>query len=160
MPLSGVQNISEVSAMTNQTTIDKLHAMRLGTMADAFESQLQNTDTFAGLSFEDRFGMLVDTEWAKRRSTKLQKLIRTADFRYPNACIEGIEYFPDRKLDKSLILRLSACRYIQEGHLLQPSYHSGRCFWKRQNLHRLCPWCGSMSQLPEGEIHPSPGTAE
>ena len=34
-------------------------------------------------SFEDRFGMLVDTEWAKRRSTKLQKLIRTADFDTP-----------------------------------------------------------------------------
>ena len=59
--------------MTNQTTIDKLHDMRLGTMADAFESQLQDADTFTGLSFEDRFGMLVDTEWAKRRSTKLQK---------------------------------------------------------------------------------------
>jgi hypothetical protein len=116
--------------MTNQTTIDKLHAMRLGTMADAFESQLQNTDTFAGLSFEDRFGMLVDTEWAKRRSTKLQKLIRTADFRYPNACIEGIEYFPDRKLDKSLILRLSACRYIQEGHhiILEGASGNGKTY--------------------------------
>lgn len=116
--------------MTNQTTIDKLHAMRLGTMADAFESQLQNTDTFAGLSFEDRFGMLVDTEWAKRRSTKLQKLIRTADFRYPNACIEGIEYFPDRKLDKSLILRLSTCRYIQEGHhiILEGASGNGKTY--------------------------------
>ncbi|MGI6422888.1 MAG: IS21-like element helper ATPase IstB [Syntrophomonadaceae bacterium] len=116
--------------MTNQTTIDKLHDMRLGTMADAFESQLQNADTFTGLSFEDRFGMLVDTEWAKRRSTKLQKLIRTADFRYPNACMEDIEYFQDRKLDKSQMLRLSTCRYIQEGHhiILEGASGNGKTF--------------------------------
>lgn len=99
-------------------------------MADAFESQLQNADTFTDLSFEDRFGMLVDYEWSKRRSTKLQKLIRTADFRYPNACMEDIEYFPDRKLDKSQMLRLSTCRYIQEGHhiILEGASGNGKTF--------------------------------
>lgn len=101
--------------MTNQTTIDKLHAMRLGAMANAFESQLAEKNLFEGLSFEDRLGMLVDREWDKRNSTKLQKLIRTADFRYPNASMEDIEYFPDRKLDKSLMLRLSTCRFVHEG---------------------------------------------
>ncbi len=101
--------------MTNQTTVDKLHAMRLGTMAHAFELQLQDLNSFGNLSFEDRFGMLVDKEWAKRQSNKLQKLIRVADFRYPEACVEDILYYQDRKLDRSLITRLSTCRYIHEG---------------------------------------------
>lgn len=130
MPIPGDLLTSEETAMTNQTTIDKLHAMRLGAMAVAFESQLVEKNLFNDLSFEDRFAMLVDREWDKRRSTKLQKLIRTADFRYPNASMESIEYFPDRKLDRSLMLRLSACRYIQEGRhiILEGASGNGKTF--------------------------------
>ena len=73
--------------MIRQSTIDKLHDMRLSAMSDAFECQCKDPDTYQGLSFEDRFGMLVDKEWDKRKSTKLQKLIRSAEFRYPNACM-------------------------------------------------------------------------
>ena len=101
--------------MIRQATIDKLHDMRLSAMADAFENQCSNSD-YARLSFEDRFSMLVDREWEKRRNTKLQKLIRHAAFRYPNACMEDIEYLPDRKLDKSQMLEFSTCRYISESH--------------------------------------------
>lgn len=54
--------------------------MRLGAMADAFEGQCTDRKTYEGLPFEDRFGMLVDKEWDKRKSTKLQKIIRDADF--------------------------------------------------------------------------------
>ncbi|HZJ82728.1 MAG TPA: IS21-like element helper ATPase IstB [Clostridia bacterium] len=101
--------------MINQSTIDKLHQMRMATMADTFTSQMRDT-TYDSLTFEERFGMIVDAEWARRRSTKLQKLIRTAGFRYPNACMEDIEYHPDRKLNKPQLLQLSTCRYIREGH--------------------------------------------
>lgn len=101
--------------MVRQATIDKLHDMRLSAMADAFEAQCndQSYDTFG---FEDRFGMLVDKEWDKRKNSKLQKLIRTADFRYPNACMEDIEYHADRKLDKTQMLEFSTCRYISDNH--------------------------------------------
>ena len=60
--------------------------------------------------------ILVDAEWSRRKSNRLCKLIRTADFHFPGACIEDIEYHPDRKLDKALITKLSACTYIQEAH--------------------------------------------
>ena len=58
--------------MIRQTTIDKLHDMRLSAMADAFENQCADPNTYNDISFEDRFGMLVDKEWDKRRSTKLK----------------------------------------------------------------------------------------
>lgn len=103
--------------MINQVTLDKLHGMRLSAMADAFTSQTGDK-TYASLTFEERFGMIVDHEWGKRRSNKLQKLIRTAGFRYPNACMEDIEYHEDRNLNKSQLLQLSTCRYIQDGHHL------------------------------------------
>lgn len=99
--------------MIKQTTIDKLHDLRLSPMADAFEEQCRD-DTYVGLSFEDRFGMLVDRQWESMRNNKLAKLRRQAAFRYPNACMEDIEYLPDRKLDKSLLLELSTNRYICE----------------------------------------------
>ncbi len=101
--------------MINQPTIDKLHAMRLGAMADAFTSQ-NGEHSYDTLSFNDRFGMLVDAEYQKRRTSKLQKLIKAATFRYPDACVENIAYHADRKLDKSQMLQLSTCRYIHDGH--------------------------------------------
>ena len=60
--------------MIRQSTIDKLHDMHLSSMSDAFESQCAAFDIYQGLSFEDRFAMLVDKEWDKRKNTKLQKL--------------------------------------------------------------------------------------
>lgn len=102
--------------MIRQATIDKLHDMRLSAMSDAFESQCNNGRTYEQLSFEDRFGMLVDKEWDKRKSTKLQKIIHDANFRYPNACIEDIEYHADRNLDKSQMLEFSTGRYITDSH--------------------------------------------
>lgn len=101
--------------MIRQATIDKLHDLKLSCMADAFETQC-NDLSFEGFSFEDRFGMLVDNEWDKRKSNKLQKLIRAAGFRYPNACMEDIEYHADRKLDKAQMIDFSTCRYISEDH--------------------------------------------
>jgi len=73
-----------------------------------------NDKAVAGLSFEDRFGMLTDAEWVSRRNNRLTYLIRRADFVYPGASLEDIEYHNDRKLDKDLIARLSACTYVND----------------------------------------------
>lgn len=89
--------------------------MRLSAMADTYVKQLGNRD-YSDLSFDDRFGMLVDIEHSKRKNSKLDRLISQAHFRYSNACVEDIEYLPDRKLDKPLILRLADCQYIQDHH--------------------------------------------
>jgi hypothetical protein len=67
-------------------------------------------------SFEERLGLMVDIEWSRRKTNKLARLIRQAQFRFPEACMEDIEYYPDRKLDKTQLLRLAACNYIQEKH--------------------------------------------
>ena len=101
--------------MTRQATIDKLHDMRLSTMANAFTDQC-DSGTYDDLSFEDRFAILVDTEWTQRKNNKMTRLIREAGLRYPNACVEDIEYHADRKLDRSEILRLAGCNFIRENH--------------------------------------------
>jgi DNA replication protein DnaC len=101
--------------MLSNPTATKLQEMKLGAMAHAFREQCQNADMIA-LPFEERFGLLVDTEWTSRKSSRLTRLIRRADFAFTEACVEDIEYHPDRKLDKAQIMRLATCGYIQEGH--------------------------------------------
>lgn len=101
--------------MTTETTITKLHEMRLSAMAELYYSQLRDPQ-YNELSFEDRFNLLVDGEWIRRKNNKLERLIRIANLRFNNACIEDIEYHPDRKLDKTQILRLASCNYIEEKH--------------------------------------------
>lgn len=101
--------------MINETTVSKLNEMRLTAMADSFREQLKD-NSFQELSFEERLGLIVDLEWSRRKNNKLARLIKKADFRFPNACVEDIEYHADRKLDKAQLTRLSTCNYIQDKH--------------------------------------------
>ncbi len=102
--------------MVNATTINKLNEMRLTSMAESYRNQLQDAASFESLSFEERFGLMVDTEWGRRKNNHLSRLIRKADLDQSNACIEDIEYHADRKLDPAQIARLATCNYIQEKH--------------------------------------------
>lgn len=99
--------------MTNQSTTNKLIEMRLTAMSDAFRIQ-QADPSMKDLSFEDRFGMLVDVEYTSRKNNRLKRLIRNSGLEQPNACIVDIDYTSGRKLNKQLILRLASCEYIAE----------------------------------------------
>lgn len=101
--------------MVNETTISKLNELRLNSMVESYRKQLQDR-AFKDLSFEERFGLMVDTEWARRKNNKLTRLIKKSELHFNDACIEDIEYHADRKLDKVQITRLSTCTYIQEKH--------------------------------------------
>jgi DNA replication protein DnaC len=96
--------------MMNSETVEKLRSMKLGTMARYFNKQLSDAD-ISSLTFEERFGLLVDVEWTTRRNNRLKRLIKSAGYA-ESAAVEDIIYAPDRKLDKSLIERLSSCEYI------------------------------------------------
>lgn len=99
--------------MLSENTIQRLHDMKLSAMAKTFKAQMNDTN-ICELSFEDRFGLIVDAEWATRKSNRLTRLIRNANYDIPSACIEDIEYHADRKLNKDMITRLAACTYIDE----------------------------------------------
>ena len=51
--------------MLNHPTVDKLHQLRLSGMARALASQAQTPD-IGQLSFDERLGLLVDSEAADR----------------------------------------------------------------------------------------------
>ena len=64
--------------------------------------------------FEDRFGVLVDVEYTSRKNNSLKRLIRSAFFDQPDAYVANINYTSNRKLNRTLIERLSTCEYIAE----------------------------------------------
>ena len=99
--------------MLNEQTFEKLSYMKLRGMSTAFRQQMEDS-AITSLSFEDRFGLLVDAEYAKRRNNLLQRLLLKATFKDSSACLENIEYHHDRKLDRALFARLSTCAYIAE----------------------------------------------
>lgn len=101
--------------MLTENTVSKLHEMKLSVMAQSFREQMTNHE-LTGLSFEDRFSLIVDAEWASRKSNRLNRLIRSAEYAIPGASVENIEYLPDRELDKALISRLASCAYVLEAN--------------------------------------------
>ncbi|WP_453991575.1 IS21-like element helper ATPase IstB [Bacillus nitroreducens] len=115
--------------MMNDQTLTKLHEMKLSGMAEAYKEQALNKE-FQKMSFEDRFSLLVDLEFSRRKSNTLQRLIKSATFLNSNACIEDIEYYEDRRLDRDLILKLASGTYIQDSHniILKGPTGSGKSF--------------------------------
>lgn len=101
--------------MITQKTVERLKAMRFGAMANEYEKQLQDADTYRSLNFDERFALLVDAEWNRRQSNKYLYCVRNAHFSAIGATMEDIEYYEDRKLDKNTLTALSTCKYIEDG---------------------------------------------
>ena len=64
--------------MLNQQTLEKLHALRLHGMAEAFRTQSEQTG-IAELSFEERFALLVDQQWNWRQNRALERRLAKAN---------------------------------------------------------------------------------
>jgi hypothetical protein len=73
--------------MLNQQTIDQLLRMKLKGMSYAYQEQLQQPAQ--DLSFEERFGLIVDREWTYREDRRLKRRLKAAKLREP-ACVEDI----------------------------------------------------------------------
>lgn len=115
MPLPGGNSITEETAMVNEATLSRLYEMKLSSMAASYRQQMNDTG-INKLSFDERFGLLVDTEWTTRKNNRLKRLIHSAEFPFSGACVEDIEYRADRKLNREQIIQLSTCTYVAEKH--------------------------------------------
>ena len=98
--------------MLNEQTFDKLYGLKLLGMAEGFKEQLQQPDLH-DLSFEERFGLIVDRQWTFREDCRLQRLLKEAKLKI-NACAEDIDYKNPRGIDKSVILSLLSGEWIQK----------------------------------------------
>ena len=98
--------------MLTEQTLDKLYAMKLSGTADAFKEQLQQP-SLGNLSFEERFGLLVDRQWTWKEDRKMKRLLEEAKLKI-NASMEDIDYKSPRGIDRSVMMALSSCDWIKK----------------------------------------------
>ncbi len=87
--------------MLNQQTTEKLYAMRMRGMAEAFTQQQEDPQS-TQLSFEERFALLVDRQWNWRQNRALERRLRDGRLQGP-ACVEDIDFRAARGLDKQVV---------------------------------------------------------
>lgn len=109
-------------------TIDNLRQLKLSGMIQALESQMQTPEA-VDLSFDDRFGMLVDAEVVARDSSRLQGRLRTAKLRQ-SVCMEDLDFRTPRGLDRSLFAKLATSQWISshKNVLIDGPTGSGKSF--------------------------------
>ena len=100
--------------MLNQPTIEKLQAMKLYGMADAFREQIDTAGS-SQLSFEERFGLLVDRQGTWKEGRALTRRLQLAKFK-ERGVVEDIDYQHPRGLDRKLMRTLATSEWIRVHH--------------------------------------------
>ena len=98
--------------MLIQPTIDKLCSLRLSGMVKAVQQQINDPD-ISSLSFDDRLGLIVDTEMTERENRRLNTRLKAAKLK-EQACMENIDPRQARGLDKSTLKQLSLPQWIKD----------------------------------------------
>jgi DNA replication protein DnaC len=91
--------------MLHQPTVEKLLAMRMEPMVEAWRSFAQDENA-AALGFEEKLALMVDRLWTWRQNVALERRLRYAKLR-GNACVEDIDYRAARGLDRHLMRTLA-----------------------------------------------------
>ena len=96
--------------MLIQPTIENLKVLRLFGMVRALESQLSAPDS-RSLSFEERLGLLVDSQLSWQEDKRLQDRLRAAKLPL-SATVEDFDTRGGRGIDRSTINSLSASDWV------------------------------------------------
>jgi DNA replication protein DnaC len=97
--------------MNTTLTIERLYDMRLGAMAEALSTELERSGDPA-LSFAERFGLVVEHQWAVREEGRLARRLKNAALKV-DASIEEIDFTSARGLDRSVIADLAELSFLR-----------------------------------------------
>lgn len=93
------------------TLLDRLYKLRMSGMAEALEGQFLNPN--ADLEkFMTRIQDIINREWDQRQTKKVNKLLRDATLKYPNADLDQSLYESERSLDTHTIELLAKGEWI------------------------------------------------
>lgn len=124
--------------MVNEQTVEKLYTMKLIGMAEALKQQWSQPAAM-DLSFEERFGMLVDAEYLFKENRRMKRLLESARLKL-SASMEDIDYRTPRGLDKSVILSLGSCEWIErhQNVIIVGPTGSGKTYLSCALAHTAC----------------------
>jgi DNA replication protein DnaC len=98
--------------MLTHPTLDQMAALGLAGMADAWKA-LAEQDPGQALERNEWLGLMLDREAAARADKRFANRLRNAKMRFPNACIEDVDFTASRGLDRRQVLALAQGDWIK-----------------------------------------------
>jgi DNA replication protein DnaC len=125
--------------MLSPPTMEQLQALKLTAMAAAWTAQQQEAP-MSSLSFDERFGLLVEAEWRARENLRFTRTLQAAKLKLSQACVEAIDYPARRELDKALVRQLATGRWVTEHQavLITGATGTGKSFVACALAHQAC----------------------
>jgi DNA replication protein DnaC len=105
--------INKQTDMNTSQTLDQLRELKLNGMHEHYQEVLRMPSHDQPDSHE-LIAMLTQSELLYKTNRKTQKYVKDARFRY-QATLEGIDYHPERNLNKNQLLTLASCSFIKRG---------------------------------------------
>ena len=122
----------------NEITLTRMKQLKLYGMHSAFKTAIETgkTDNY---TIDQFVSMIIDAEWDDRNNRKISRSIQNAKFRYKSS-IENIIYDEVRNIDKTKLLRLAECNFIDknENILITGSTGSGKSFLATSIAYQAC----------------------
>jgi DNA replication protein DnaC len=98
--------------MLTHPTLDQMAALGLTGMADAWKA-LAEQDPGQALDRNEWLGLMLDREASARADKRFANRLRNAKMRFPNACIEDVNFAASRGLDRRQVLALAQGEWIK-----------------------------------------------
>lgn len=98
--------------MLTHPTLDQMTALGLSGMAEAWRT-LTDQDPGHALGRDEWLGLMLDREAACRADKRFANRLRNAKMRFPDACIEDVDFKAARGLDRRQILSLAQGAWLK-----------------------------------------------
>ena len=98
----------------NYQCCEQLTRMNLSAMRSEYQRQEELPATLA-LGFDERFSMIVQAQFDKRKNNRIQKALKDASLREPCATLSALDFSEGRNLSRQQIAQLSNMSWVKEG---------------------------------------------
>jgi len=98
--------------MLTHPTLDQMQALGLAGMATAYR-ELAAQNSSSDLSRDEWLGLMLDRETALRSDKRLTNRLSASKLRFPDACIENIDFAAHRGLDRRNTLSLAQGAWLK-----------------------------------------------
>lgn len=138
--------------MMTQQTMEKLRAMRLRGMAEAYQQQLEQP-AVAALTFDERLALLVDQHCTWRENKALARRRKTSRLD-SEPCAEDVNYRHARQLDAAQFRSLLNSQWVAQHHsvLLTGPTGIGKSWLAQALAHKACRDGYGVLYRPAGKL--------